>query len=268
MDEPRYPGLGSGSLRISQSSLERYLKCGLSYYYDRAQPGKRSTIPMLIGSSLSHVAKNDNDKKITSGNKGLSLNDLIDCGVEFYKEGCNEYEMPETKIEKQNGVDVTAKAARTFAIEASPKIKGVLFAEKPMGALVGDIEIVGTPDYITIEGIGDLKTGRPWKAEKATNSRQLTMYGLLYQAEFGKLPKRVWIDSLGNHKKYWTFERHWSARTTKDYCSMCEILDRAKTGILNQIYLPAPEGAWWCSPKWCVHYHHCCAVIGRRDSHA
>jgi hypothetical protein len=143
-------------------------------------------------------------------------------------------------------------------------------AEKPLAARLGDdLEIVGTPDVVTIKGIGDLKTGRPWTSFRADRSRQLSVYGLLYKAKFGKYPQKVWIDSLGRQgqgRSEWVFRRYWSHRTKEDYLAIVEILKRAREGIKKQIFLPASEDSWFCSPRWCVHYHYCKAVIGGRKA--
>ena len=34
-------------------------------------------------------------------------------------------------------------------------------------------------------------------------------------------------------------------------------IDWVKLGIENGIFLPAPEGSWYCSEKWCSYWNIC-----------
>ena len=35
------------------------------------------------------------------------------------------------------------------------------------------------------------------------------------------------------------------------------ILGYVAQGIQRQVFLPAPPGAWWCSPQWCGYWEEC-----------
>jgi len=265
--EARYPGQTAGVLRLSQSSLERYLKCGLSYLLDRELKHRRCTVPMMIGSAVAWAAKKDNREKLKTGAKGLLLNQIIEAGVSFYEEEQEESEVMDAKSVVRKGLDETAKASRSFAMYVSPNVQDLIEAEQPIVAnIAADLEIAGTPDYINRDGVGDLKTGRPWTQDRAAVSRQLTVYGILHRARHGVYPNRVWIDSLSSTRSGWLAQRLWSYRNPEDYLAMIDILKRAQDGIEKQSFQAPSEGAWYCSSKWCVHYWDCPAIIGRRKN--
>ena len=261
MTEARYPG-GEGR-RYSQSTVEQYLRCGLAHLYSTTTQHRRLTTRMAIGSAVAWGAQADARTKKATGGGALPPVDLIEISVAKYDEEIDGAEVPESKTSIIAARDDTAKAARTFALKVSPFIKGVVDAETGLVAKLGGLELAGRPDYITVEGIGDLKTGQPWTTTRANSSRQLTAYGILHRAHYGAYPQRVWIDSVSRGRIGWTAERLWSHRTEEDYRAYWHILLAVDAGIQAGIALPAPEGAWWCSPVYCAHWNFCEAVNSR-----
>ncbi len=50
--EPRYPEKASDVFRISTSSVETYLGCGIRYGLERTLGYRRTTVPMAIGTAV------------------------------------------------------------------------------------------------------------------------------------------------------------------------------------------------------------------------
>jgi hypothetical protein len=248
--------------RITQSKLETYLRCGIRWDFERQDPTRHATVRMLVGSGVAAGAAEDNHAKITRGSPA-SLGTIIDAAVAGYDLDASESEVPEPKSEISRGRDDAAAAARCFGVQVSPALPGVIAAEAPMLAVLRGVELAGTPDVVTEEGIGDGKVGQPWTQARADRSRQLSGYGILHRIHLGRFPRRLWIDSISFSRGEWRWERLWTARAEEDYSAFLEAMTRAAGAMQAGIALPAPEGAFWCSKAWCPHWGRCPAV-GRR----
>lgn len=266
MTEPRYPGGRPGVFRVSQSSLETYLRCGIRYFLDRETKHRRSTVPLLRGIAVSEAACVDNTRKIDTG-RGATLRALTDAAVASYDEGAGSAELPESRSEIVRGRDSTAECARAYGVQLSPKITGVLLAEEPIHAAIDEwIELVGTPDVITEGGVvRDTKTGKPWTQHRVDRSRQLSGYDLLHEARFSRPTDRVAIDSFAETRNGWQLTTYWSSRSEADRVAFVEAARRAKAGIEAGVALPAAEADWSCDRRYCEHWNHCPAVAGRRE---
>lgn len=266
MPAPIYPENTSGLPRITQSGLETYLRCGIRWGLERSSPHRRATVPMLIGTAIAGAAREDGRQKIAVGS-GLTIAEAVDVAVTEYEGELEDTEVAETPAEVDSGKDRTASAARCFATESSPRITGLVQVEMPIVAVVdGQFELAGTPDVVDADGVGDVKTGRAWTQDRTDASRQLTRYGLLDHAQRGEYPRRMWIESLSETKRGgWSAERIWTSRGPADYAALIYADQRAAHAMQAGVTLPAPEGAWWCSAKWCPFYgRECPATAGRR----
>lgn len=270
MPRPKYPPTRRGVTRITQSTLEEYLRCGVKWRFSRESRHEWATVRMAVGTGVGIGAHEDNERKITTG-EPAKLREIVEIAVTGYELEVETVEVPEAPAEVARGKDTTASAAREYGKRVSPLLTDVIEAESPIVAEVAEgLEIAGTPDYVTREGLGDLKTGQPWSQARADLSRQLTVYGLLHAARHGSYPRRLWIDSIGRvHGKRvaWDAHRLWTGRSVEDYRAVLEVIDAARRGMEAGICLPAPEGAWWCSAKWCPFWRRCPAVSnGRRHT--
>jgi len=251
MDDARY-----GPNSISQSLIESYLKCGLRAKFQFIEQKRIINTRMATGTGVSRAAEADNRHKIDTGS-GLRLPDLQEKAVTAYENEIVLSEVNETKHEIAVGKDRTAKASVAYGQYVSPAINGVRDTEGSITIDIDGIIYAGTPDYITLDGVGDLKTGKPWRQDRADASRQLTAYGLLHRARYGEFPTRVWIDSVFENRGRWEAQRLWSSRTKTDYQGFVHILKAAFSAMQGGVFLPAPEAAWWCTPKWCPYYKMC-----------
>lgn len=261
--EPRYPGGDPKVFRLSHSTFVTVQKCGVRYLLDRSVKHKRSTMPMVRGLALAEVARADNLSKLEKG-KGISLLDATGIGIAAYEERVGRYEIPEKRAEILAGKDDTKGIVRAYMRQVSPLTKDIVAAERAIVARLGDMELVGRPDVIAAQGVGDYKTGKMWTQAQVDYSRQLSSYGFLHKALIGAYPERVWIDSIFKLRGVWQAIRLWSDRTEDDYKALWNCIVRVRAAIEKEVFVPAPEGAWYCSPKWCGHWHICPCVNSRR----
>jgi hypothetical protein len=259
MPRPKYPPLTPGIFRLTQSTAERYLSCGVSLELERQQLERRfATVRMIIGSAVAAGAHADNLAKMRY-DVGIPLGELVEAAVTGYEREVEDSEIPESKLEVMQGKDDAADAARVYGQMVSPLITEVLFAESPIVAAIGDdFELAGTPDAVTADGVGDLKVGRSWDQEDADRSRQLSMYGLLHQAQTGRMPDRLWIDSVFRTPKGWSAQRLYTRRRPEEYASFVRIAEAVRGGIEAGVFLPAPEKSWWCSKAYCPFHGRQC----------
>lgn len=261
MTEPRYPGAAAGQFRISHSTIQTYLMCGLRWFYEQEERRRHATVAMLVGSATSAAANYDNCAKMSE--EPASLSELVECGVEYYEEAIEHSEVPESRFEIATGKDDAADASRAFGELLSPSIEPVMSEERIIAVIDDGIELAGTLDTAEKDAVRDLKTGRAWTQARADRSRQLTGYDLLFEARTGAPPSRVAIDSLHKDSRgTWRATTLWSQRTERDRLAFIETVRRVKKGMDAGIALPAAEGSWQCSEKWCPKWRECTARPG------
>ena len=266
--EPRYPGADPNFFRISNSSIEAFLRCGLYYWFLREglEGGGRgrATIPMTIGTAISAAVQVACLRK-KSGDPLPTLRGLVDVAVAAYDRVQEQSIVEAAHVEVDQGRDDAAGAARAWGELIMPTIGEVLWAEQPLIARFEEagLELAGTPDLGEPDLVRDTKTGRPWNQRMADRSRQLTCYGLLYRAQVGTRPKRVAIDTIHRLRPgQWTAKTLWSSRDERDEAAYLEIAQRIHNAIQKGVAVPAPEGAWWCAEGWCQFWNRCTARPG------
>lgn len=261
--DPRYGAEDRASLTCS--SMETYLRCGLRWEFENVG-GKKSriTVPIAIGGGVAAGAKRDGESKLILGT-ACSPGDVVDAAVDNYDRAVRENEIAASKLSVPTGQERVVSAARAFARVLSPKIVGVRAVEEKLRAEINDWVFLGTPDVVTEGELRDQKTGKPWSQERADTSRQLSGYTLLHRAEYGKIPRRLWIDSIGWRGGEWVVESFPTYRSQRHLDAFVELAERVLAGIRAGHFLPAPVGAWWCSKNQCPHWAYCPATAGRKE---
>lgn len=280
-----WPEKTDGVPRISPSALDKYLKCGESYRrkYVAGDRFFRSSIPLLVGKGVHKALEVDNGLKFNEG-QSITIPEAKDVAVATFEEEYNEAdEVAEwdaenythrkpTKVQKAQGVDRTAKTAETYTVETSPKIVPNLIEEPVVAQLPSDefeggaFQINGILDYTTEDGIGDLKTGKKaWSQDRVDGRLQLSVYGMMFRSRFGEWPRHLWVDNITHYvRKAPVYQRLMTRRDTDDYHVAIRQIVTALKGITSGTYLPAPEGVWWCSRRWCEFFDDCPFVAARR----
>lgn len=258
---PSYPPPGKLP-RITQSTMESFLRCGVRYWFEKEATRQVVTVRMAVGSGVAAGAARDNRNRIVLG-IGLPVSEIVEASVAAYAQELAESDCPEGGHERGRGEDQTASAAECYARDVAPQMRDVIAAEEPMLAEMGDVEIAGTPDVITRAGIGDTKVGQPWTLERVDRSRQLSGYSILHWGRWGRLPGRVWIDSVSRSRRGFQATRWFSTRTERDCLAFLQTARSVQEAIQAGTALPAPEGAWWCSRRWCPWWQQCPHVSRR-----
>lgn len=261
LSDKRYGAPPFGVVRLSQSSVEAYLRCGVAWNFKQIFT-RRVTIAQAVGTGAARGAYEDNSAK-ARGSQVLT-DDIIDAAVCAYDDEVTNSELVDRKADIGPGRDLTATYAEAWSRRVSPTLEGVIGAEVRVVASVDDaLQLAGTMDYVTNAGVGDLKTGKSWSQSRADQSRQLSAYGLLYYARWGSPPPSCWVDSLAALKGGVKAVRLVSSRGWRDIESYRMVVMQAYRCMCQGVFLPAPEGAWWCSERYCEWYRTCKYVTAR-----
>jgi len=67
----------------------------------------------------------------------------------------------------------------------------------------------------------------------------------------------MWVANLINRVKGWKHKHIETMRTSQQYHALMAKLVAADKGIEAGTFLPAAEGSWRCSSKWCEFFATC-----------
>jgi hypothetical protein len=246
----------------------------MAWEFRREAAARKTNVRLMIGSAVHVGAAHDAQQKKSA--ERVPSAELVEVAIAGYEGEVDEADCASSRGEIQRGKDQCADAAREYAARAAPRVVAddllavewptVIDLEDPDPESDMKIELAGTADRWERRGVGDVKTGVAWTHSRVDSSRQLTAYDLLYEAEYGHFPEQVYIDNIyRSGRTRWSHQRLFSARTEPDRNAFWEILVRATLNRRAGKAMPAAEGAWWCSKKWCPHWTECPAVIGRRS---
>lgn len=113
--------------------------------------------------------------------------------------------------------------------------------------------------------IRDTKTSKKSPNQStADESHQLGAYAVAHHVLYNRLPDAVKLDYVIDLKggvKTMTLNSHRDMEDVNAY------LNRLVAGVIQMQsgnFVPAPDTAWWCDPKWCAYHAHC-EYVKRRE---
>jgi len=236
---------------LSISQVRQYLKCGMQYYY-RYFEGIKSppTGSMIRGLSVDVAANNHFSKKIEN-NKGLPKRDFVDIAVAEHESKENEVDFSVDALDKNQSKDRVSNLAKTYhGIHGKAFNPQAVQVKLEVVNMNGD-KFLGYADLITVDGIVvDNKVRKRHMVPALSRDIQLVKYA-------GMSGKRdVGIAVVADLKEPRAY--YYQARITDKHIEIVDKkIDWVKLGIANGIFLPAPEGSWYCSEKWCSYWNIC-----------
>lgn len=134
---------------------------------------------------------------------------------------------------------------------------------------VGEFDIVEKwteNETLDMSVIRDTKTSKKSpNQDVAETSHQLSAYSVAHHVLYGRVPEAVKLDYLVDLKggvKTMTVTSHRDEDDAKKY------LNRLVAGVIQMQsgnFVPAPDVAWYCHPKWCA-YHSQCDYVKHRET--
>lgn len=255
---------------ISASQINCLLQCGESYrrkYIMREMlPPTISLIRGLAGHKM--IEKNNKQKLITKTDMPA---DELKTHAAYEVEQFFAGELMLKSDELERGVNVVKGETIDSVVSTIDKFlefnrdiqpieveaaQDIVLSDDVRIRYVMDIEIEG--------GIIDYKfTGKPKTQRAIDEDTGLTIYTLAYFAKHQKMPEKIRFHNFVS--RYTPKKRELktdglilnTSRTARDFEVMVDRINMAIRAIQNDVFLPAPVGAWNCAPEWCGYFSTC-----------
>jgi len=261
---------------VSPSSVDMLLKCGEQYRRryivgDIIPPGTA----MIRGTGV-HAALRVNFRQKLETGADIALDAFTDAaaqGVEgAWLKGVtlDDEEIESPARAKAATKDIAVALARVAREKMTPRYHPIR-VEEGVRLKMSEFprDLIG---YLDLEAFdvdlnGQVNTARPIVVDTKTAKRsktqddvdksfQLTTYGAAACTLEGleAIDVRLEVAVATKTPKMQTLH---SIRTKEDFRVGFDRAAAAIEAIEAGRFLPAPEGAWWCSPKWCGYYSTC-----------
>lgn len=254
----------------SVSQLELLSKCGVAFAFRYLDGIKVPPSLAMVKGTATHTAAQDNFRQKIESREDISVADFEEIAATTFEAETHSGvaytpEEESVGIAKVKGAakDRTVEMARGYHLEISPEYQPAIVEEEftiPLPS--AGTSIKGWIDLVDVkQRIVDHKTsGRAKNQADADASLQLTTYAAA-RTRAGFPPPEIRLETMvqtkaGNLKR----QQLVTFRGAEDFSALAQRIIRAKQIIDLGAFLPAPVGAWWCSPKWCG-YHSICPFV-------
>ena len=239
---------------LNNSQLQDILSCGVRWEFRYVKNIQAAPSFEMARGTLLHKVRQQNFKAKKSCGLDMSEEEAIEVG-----------RVAQVDLEYRRsteGLDMAKTIQAGVVLDRERFWRGIkpLFVEekimiRPQG---WDVKIYGTLDLLTQDGrLIDLKTvSARKKPEVAHNSTQLSLYTMLPR-QYGVGVRSQEIQYLVFNRYKVSAEAHQTTREPADLEAALLKIQRAVSLIKAGIILPAPDGAWYCSPRWCQFYQLC-----------
>lgn len=253
---------GSASLerpRYSQSELKTFLKCGRMWEFRYLQGIKTPpTSALTLGSAVDGAVSANLAQKIESG-QDMSTAELLDHYSNEFDQ--RKYETDWKDEDPGEHKDIGVKLVEVHHREAAPKIEPATVQERFVIETDAGYDLEGTMDLTEKSGmIVDVKTSRTAYSESAIEKEfQPALYDFAYEQTRGEPAKGFRYDVLVKP----TSRRPAELQQVEGKVSACDrewlfgTISQVHKAIQAGVALPAPEGSWYCSAKWCGYWNQC-----------
>ena len=272
---------------LSPSQLDMMARCGESY---RRRYICGEVIPPGLaaarGSGVHRGAEINFRQKVESFDN-LPTDDIVEAAVEGFKADVERrgYRLSKDELSKgpkaaiADATDQTAALAAVHAEFQAPKWQPVLVEQtirlnlpRRTHDLLAVVDCAGFPVGMepgTPSTVVDIKTsGRRKPQSEADRSVQLTTYAAaLKVAENREDDIAVVLEVCVNNEKP-VAQTLTSSRGTADFAALSRRINAALRVIESGDFMPAPVGAWNCSPEWCGYWDTCPYVNSERKEAA
>lgn len=275
----------------SNSGLSTLLRCGEQFRRRYIEKERKPPSPRMVRGSAVHKVAQETHRRMRDHLRlvpgaaesdapivAMTPAEAADLARDEVERRITEgvrFETPEPKREEAEATDFAVATAGFYVTKVAPKLRPVMVERfVKVTPKDSDISINGKIDLVEQvpemlgggKRIRDLKTkAKAPAAREAEDSGQLTMYGLLFQAEFGAMPQELVLDHVvrtPTTKKI----SHKVQITHRDQGDVRVLVNRLNKGIEAVeagVFVPNTSG-WWCAPKWCEYWSTCPYVANHR----
>ncbi len=245
--------------KYSQSELKTFLKCGKMWEFRYARNLKTPpSAALTLGSSVDTAVHANLAQKIESGSDLPAEAVLDEYSADFDRRRA-ETEWGEDDPGAQK--DVGARLVKLHHEKAAPGIEPATVQERFTLETDAGYDLEGVMDLTEKNGmIVDTKTSRnAYAADALEKSFQPTLYDFAFEKTRGEPAKGFRFDVLvkGGARKPPELQRVAGKIGASDREWLFESISQVHKAIESGVALPAPEGSWYCSAKWCGYWHLC-----------
>lgn len=250
---------------LSYSSISLYLDCSEAWkrkYIDKVPSPPTPTL--LLGSAIHDTIENAVRFRV-EGSGERALTEMFAEAWQARVDGAPDCEWAADTPETVQDDGLRIVQGREFAsmvrrLTPARDDAGLWIERKVELQVPGvPVPIIGYIDMVTVDGvINDFKTAaRMWDANRAKEEIQPLVYLAALNQMGMTVPKntfRHWVITKGKTPKVVEFENN---HTWDSIFWMFEMVRRVWRGIEHEVFVPNPNTAWRCSPKWCPHWSTC-----------
>ena len=236
---------------ISQSQVNKYLKCGLQYKYHYVDKVKKpSNGYMLRGSAIDNSANVHFQNKIEGG-KGVSSSQFVDYAVNYHDENSEDIEFDIPKNKSRDAVsELSAVYYEGFGTMEPSSVQ--LKLEQKYD---DDLDFIGYAD-MWFPDKSLVLDNKVWMRDKRANPDltkdiQMVKYAEILGAKQVGLAVVTYVNRVPKVKLII------QDITQKHIEVVKRRVDKAVEGIRKEVYTPPDHSVWWCSEKWCQHWDEC-----------
>jgi len=244
-----------------QSAIKTFLMCGQRYMF-RYVDGIRMPIGVAAttGSAVDTAINHNLAHKVKTG-ECVTLEEALDvCATDFEKR------LPETSFHEDEKPGEFKDAALSIV---KAHTQGLATALKPVAVQMefvvetdAGFDIGGTIDIIEEDGqLRDTKTASRQRASsyEVNRSFQPALYDYAFTAITGRQSPGWAFDIFTRPTKTLgvEYKPKYGKVTAADHEWLFNGINQVHRAITAGIALPAPEGSWYCSEKWCEYWAIC-----------
>jgi hypothetical protein len=224
---------------------------------------------LTLGSSVDTAVTVNLRQKLKSG-QDLRLEAVLDEFSTDFDRRVKETEWGEENPGAQK--DLGARLVELHHDEVAPKIEPATVQERFVLETDAGYDLEGVMDLTEKNGvIVDTKTSRAaYAATALEKSFQPALYDFAFEKTRGKPAEGFRFDVLvkGGGRKGPSLQRVEGKVGAEDREWLFESISRVHKAISSGVALPAPEGSWYCSAKWCGYWGQCKGRSGKREQNA
>jgi hypothetical protein len=243
----------------SQTELKTYLKCGKMWEFRYARGIKTPpSAPLTLGSAVDTAVHTNLAQKIVTG-KDLAVEAVLDEFSADFDRRQLETEWGDSDPGEQK--DMGAGLVALHHQMAAPNIQPATVQETFVLETDAGYDLEGVMDLTEKSGVVvDTKTSRaPYPSNALERSFQPALYDFAFERTRGKPAEGFRFDVLVKNgaRKPPQFQRVEGKISLLDREWFFENVSRIHKAISHGVALPAPEGSWYCSSKWCGYWSQC-----------
>jgi len=252
---------------VSISQLNMFLRCGEQY---RRRYVEGEIIPpsgSLVRGSCCHKGEEHNFRQKIGSQQDLPLADVLDVFSTAWEEQKYSIAFTEDELAGQSPTkalgawkDSGTALVKVYQEQVAPTTRPTHVEQGFTICFDGGFpDLIGFIDRIDAATIiADQKhVGRSPSAGAVETDAQMTTYDLGFRAAFGRKPTELVRECAVATKVPKTVVQRCGPRDDAALNHLLWRFEAFVAALEKGVFLPASNGHWCCSPKWCGYYHTC-----------